>query len=340
MRGYTKSIFTGNEILIMNDSSVKGVSLRKKFFSLKTLISFSAAFIILYFLYTRIDTHKTIRILEKTNWFLYFMAFVVFYFTVPIRGIRWRMILTNAGFRASRKDATEILFISWFTNCVIPAKLGDLYRAYLVKKNYDFSLSKTMGSIFVERVSDMLILFVLFGFAGLLSFRSKLPPKILSLFGAGFSIVVIFVLVLLSMRYFDRFIRKILPGKIEDIYGRFEEGTINSIKRVPLLACFTLLIWLLEIGRLFFVTHSLHLEVRLSLITFVALASALLTAIPISPAGLGAVEFAIMGILLFFNFDKEVAFSVAILDRVISYWSIIVFGFVLFVFSRKTSRVI
>ena len=43
------------------------------------------------------------------------------------------------------RDATEILFLSWFVNCLVPAKLGDLYRAYLLRANYGASISRTVG---------------------------------------------------------------------------------------------------------------------------------------------------------------------------------------------------
>ena len=39
------------------------------------------------------------------------------------------------------KDSTEIIFLSWLVNCVVPAKLGDVYRAYLLKINSTASLS-------------------------------------------------------------------------------------------------------------------------------------------------------------------------------------------------------
>ena len=45
------------------------------------------------------------------------------------------------------------LSISWFVNCVVPAKLGDVYRAYLLKINSDASLSRTFGTVFIERSS-------------------------------------------------------------------------------------------------------------------------------------------------------------------------------------------
>ena len=43
----------------------------------------------------------------------------------------------------SVRDSTEIIFISWLVNCLVPAKLGDVYRAYLLRLNFDVSLSRT-----------------------------------------------------------------------------------------------------------------------------------------------------------------------------------------------------
>ena len=35
--------------------------------------------------------------------------------------------------RSASRDSTEIIFISWLVNCLVPAKLGDVYRAYLLQ---------------------------------------------------------------------------------------------------------------------------------------------------------------------------------------------------------------
>ena len=63
------------------------------------------------------------------------LAFVVFYIGFPLRGLRWAMLLRGTGLRIGIRDATEIIFLSWLVNCLVPAKLGDVYRAYLLKIN-------------------------------------------------------------------------------------------------------------------------------------------------------------------------------------------------------------
>jgi hypothetical protein len=59
--------------------------------------------------------------------------------------------------------------------------------------------------------------------------------------------------------------------------------------------------------------------------------------VPATPGGLGLVEGGIIGVLssALFAVAAPVAVAVALLDRVINYWSIIVFGFVLYLVSKR-----
>jgi uncharacterized protein (TIRG00374 family) len=75
---------------------------------------------------------------------------------------------------------------------------------------------------------------------------------------------------------------------------------------------------------------------------FVALASSLLTAIPLTPAGLGVVEGAVTAVLLALPVaagaepvSRDLAVAVTFLDRTINFWSILVFGFILYIFSKR-----
>lgn len=317
--------------------SNKKIAIKQKLFSIRTGISFLIAFIVLYIIYTRIDLYKVIDTLKKTYWGLFFIGFVLFYFSIYIRGIRWRLLLKNIGVYGDKWAIIEILFISWFVNVIVPLKLGDLYRSYLIHRKDEFPMSKTLGSVFTERIFDMVVLVTLFGISGLYTFKTRLSPNLLYLLLSGFIMAAALVIGFLLMKYFGASIKGILPKRIGDIYGRFEIGALGSINKVHLIIAYTLIIWFLEAGRLQFVTSSLGLNLSMMLVIFVALASSLLTALPITPAGLGAVEFAIVEILALFGVDRNMAVSVAILDRVISYWSIIPLGYLIFIRSEKRS---
>ena len=106
-----------------------------------------------------------------------------------------------------------------------------------------------------------------------------------------------------------------------------------------LIILYTILIWCMEAARLYFVVESLsplhNIHIGLSLILFIALSAALVSALPITPSGLGAVEFAIVAVLVLVGVDAGVAAGIAILDRAISYWGLMVVGAVAYVVSGR-----
>jgi uncharacterized protein (TIRG00374 family) len=70
----------------------------------------------------------------------------------------------------------------------------------------------------------------------------------------------------------------------------------------------------------------------------VALAAALLTSVPITPSGLGFTEGGMIIILGWLGLDTYTASAITLLFRIINYWSIIVFGLVIYLFSRRSSN--
>ena len=73
-------------------------------------------------------------ILNANPWWL-LAAFGIYYLGFPIRGYRWALLLRGAGYPLRVRDSTEMIFISWLVNCLVPAKLGDVYRGYLLRIN-------------------------------------------------------------------------------------------------------------------------------------------------------------------------------------------------------------
>ena len=270
-------------------------------------------------------------------------AFLVYYLGFPLRGYRWRILL-NGNPAISTRDATEIIFLSWLVNCVVPAKLGDVYRAWLLRLNYVCSLSRTFGTVFLERVLDLMAITVLALASGFWSFRSGLPTAVEVLFGLGVVVVVLLSAGLVTMRNFgSRIIRRLpLPHRLLEYYDRFEEGVFGSVvaHQIPRLSVVTGLIWATEAGRLWFVISALGFgdDVRLGIsgTFFVALSASLLTAVPLTPAGLGIVEAGIVGILtVIYQVPPTEAAAIALVDRSISVLSIIALGGLLYLVSPK-----
>ena len=110
-----------------------------------------------------------------------------------------------------------------------------------------------------------------------------------------------------------------------------------GLRHLPILVVITGLIWLTEGLRLYIVVLSFgfsDVEIGLSGAIFVALIGSLLTAIPLSPAGLGFAQAGVIGVLtVVYKIPLAEATAITILDWVISVLSIIVFGAVLYVVS-------
>jgi uncharacterized protein (TIRG00374 family) len=284
-------------------------------------------------------------LIAHANPVLVLAAFAVYYLGFPLRGYRWALLLRGTGFYCPTKDATEIIFLSWLVNCVVPAKLGDVYRAYLLKINSDASLSRTFGTVFIERFLDLFVIVILGLAAGLWSFRGNLPPAIQVVAALGVGVMITLALILLFLRRVGHRLLAVLPLPrkewILEMYDRFEEGVFGAIgvRALPRLLVLTGLIWMTESLRLWFVVQALAfpgVSLGISGAVFVALIGSLLTAVPLSPAGLGIVEAGIIGVLtLVYGVSLPEATAIALLDRVISVFSVIVFGSIAYVLSPK-----
>ena len=277
------------------------------------------------------------------NFWLLLAAFAVYYLGFPLRGLRWAILVRGTGYPLRVRDSSEIIFISWTVNCLVPAKLGDLYRAYLLKINSPVSLSRTFGTVFIERVLDVFAIVVLGLAAGYWSFRGSLPAEIQILFAVGVILVIVLAAALLTMRNFGRrVITKLpLPHSVLELYDRFEEGVFGALalKQLPALVVITGLIWATEAMRLFLVVEAIgfaDVHLGISGAFFVALTASLLTAVPLTPAGIGFVEGAVVGLLTFvYGVGQTEALAIVLVDRAISVLSVIILGSIAYAVSPK-----
>ena len=99
----------------------------------------------------------------------------------------------------------------------------------------------------------------------------------------------------------------------------------------------TVLIWATEGMRLWLVIQALGLpgvSMGISGAFFVAFIGSLLTAVPLSPAGLGTVELGVVGVLtLAYGLPTQEATTIVLVDRLISVFSIIVIGSIVYLVS-------
>ncbi|MBI3743054.1 MAG: flippase-like domain-containing protein [Chloroflexi bacterium] len=308
--------------------------LRSRALAVPTVIGFAIAAVFIYFLVSRfnIDFGDTWDRVKHSNFGYFALAFVLYYLTFPLRGFRWRLLLRSA--KALDTDPTRqpsvaqsgtMILISWFTNSITWFRLGDAYRAYLLSDRWRASFARVIGTVAAERVLDIAVMFALLLLAGLGLLHGGTARTAGEVLIGSAGVVAVLAIALLAMRLYGMRIARYLPKRLNALYAVFQEGTLGSFRSLPLLVALTVAIWLLEASRLYFVVHSLHLHVSLALVLFAALGHSLLTTIPLTPGGLGFVELGLTG-LLALELPRADAAGITLVDRSITYFSIVVLG--------------
>lgn len=326
------------------DSSPEAPPIGRGIVQPRTVASFLAGAIVigLFLWKSELDYAAIGRLLRGANPFLLVLSFVVYYCAFASRSLRWRVLLENVGYgRDSQHQLpgvlglAEIIYLSWFANCVLPARLGDAYRGYLLKRASGVSFSVTIGTVVAERLLDISMLAVMMASAALLTLRSSLPDEVNRALIGGIVLTLAGIVGLLFMSRLRPVVEFVLPTRLHRHYAGLEAGVLGSFKRVPLLLAYTTVNWLVEGFTLFILAQAVGTPVPVPAAIVVALVASLLSTVPFTPAGLGVAEAGIILALTQFGLDKNQAGAIALLDRVVTYWSIVFFGAILYTFSRK-----
>lgn len=320
--------------------------LRKRFFNFRTLISLVLAIglIVVIFTQLNVDFAAMWDKIKGCNPGYFALGFICYYLSFPLRALRWRYLLYHAGMRKdqgvdmpSLPALTQMVLMNWFANCVLYARLGDFYRAYLFKERTGVSFSKTVGTLLSERFLDVLVIVLLtvVSIIWLLLTGGHDWKVFGTVLIIGIVLLLGMILVLGGMGKFGHKLVNLMPKKISVFYTMFEQGALSSFGQLRMLTFLTVAIWLLEAGRLILVAQALGfdiVQVGIALFIFASLANALITAIPLTPGGLGLVEPGVAGLLMITGLARSEAWSITLVDRSISFLSVIAVGLLVFAY--------
>ena len=318
---------------MINKNPEKKKQILRKISPIATIITIILVIIAIIFLIqkTELDINEIINTLKNTNPIFFFLALLAHYISFFFRGIRWKNFVshtTNHKDKISPIYFTCLIIIGWFINSITWFRLGDAYRSYLLSKKANVQLSTLIGTIVAERFVDtaVIFLFLCISFA-LISLQSNFLNPIYLIIG-GITLIIL-ILLLIFLGIFRNFISKILPNIFKEIFINFYRGVFDSFKKIPSSFALTICIWTCEFTRLYLVGYALNIDISVGIAIFVNLANAMLSLIPFTPGGIGIVDIGMTG-LLSLSLTSENAVSIAILDRLISYFSVIVIGLIIF----------
>ena len=316
------------------------LAVRRQLFGMRELVSTIIPLVLIALFARNVDWSEAARTISRSNFFLVGCALAVYYATFPLRAARWARLLRESGADVGWRDLVRILLLGWFVNSLVPAKLGDLYRSYLVKRRFGISMSRTVGVVVAERLLDLVVVFGLLVLGGYVAFGRTVLPDLWIVYVTGAVLGLLIAVGLVAIYALGPRIARFFPGEVRRIGRLFREGVLHSFRALPFAGALTLIIWGAEAMRLMFVLWALGLELPASGIVFVAVATSLLTTVPLTPAGFGFVEIAMVYVLTEgFGLSQSNAVAVAVLDRAVSVFSVIVVGAIVYVRSDHSERV-
>ncbi len=333
------------------------LALSKRLLNWRTLVPLLVVLVVLTFVAIKADINpqKTWAALKSANPLFFLAAFLIYYSSFAVRAWRWRILLKNVGFTAENgihlptfRRLVEIIYISFFANSIVPAKLGDLYRAYLLREDIGVSTTRSVGTVVAERLLDLIVLLLLFIPALIISLHGDLPPQLRLSLEVLLAVVIVGVICLGILRVMREQLARLVPVRFREHYYHFQEGTLGSFRRLPSLSALTVGVWGCEGLRFFFIALSLNLiggdllHITTAAI-FIGLGEALLSAIPATGGGVGLVEGGLLAMITLFYHGSDAVNRTAaaiLLDRTITYFSIITLGLIVFLlaFGRKTAQ--
>jgi glycosyltransferase AglD len=280
-------------------------------------------------------------------------AALVYMLSWPLRGARYRDILSELGFTERIDFLTGAIFISQTGNLVFPARAGDAVRAYVVKTRRLVPYPTGFASLAIERVFDLLTITVLGGvvFVGLAATGITTPGQLGALVASGgqgtgsgqlavllaacvgLAAIAGVALIVASARSDRNYVRTVVSRLSSDTYAdrvasvieRFAgdiQTVANDRRAFATVGASSVAIWTLDVATALLVFAAF--DVALPLTTLVAVGffavsvGNLAKVLPLSPGGVGLYEGAFT--LLVFGLTPvawPVALGAAIVDHAV-----------------------
>ncbi|MCD6414696.1 MAG: flippase-like domain-containing protein [Candidatus Diapherotrites archaeon] len=280
------------------------------------------------------------------------LAVVLQFASILVVSFRWSWLVHAAGYKPTNRSMILISIAGQAMNSITPASRwgGEPIKAYLLKKKQKVPMEAGMASLVVEKIMDIITFFLITMIAIVYGFYySNVPPHIMILLGISlfFTFSLLFALFYVSflkkvqaeqvIRLIDKFrwLTEKVPlfsqykNKMHDVLNNYYSTVLRITNRdyiwyIGIL--FSLAYWSIEFARAYVIFKGLGFEVPIAVIATAYILSAMMGSIPSLPGGLGIVESTTIVIYSTSNIPSAVSGIVTIIDRLISYWLIILIG--------------
>jgi glycosyltransferase 2 family protein len=279
-----------------------------------------------------------------------FIANITFYLMFAYR---WQLLFTNFKTKPKFSSVLKVSIIGYMGNNIMPARLGELLRLYLMKKKEKVKHGATLATVVLEKGFDGIALMLMFILVLFFSTVTKehlyaletISYKQLKMWGYIVSAIYLVLMGILflfrtQIKFFVKLHNKLfvlLFNKISRKVGKFLfsfAGGLSAFKNFrDMFNIFlsSLLVWICHAFIIYFCLKACSIEIPFAGAFFVLVFIGVACMIPSSPGFVGTLEFfAILG-LSCYGVDKDRALGFALLYHVLEMLPVTIIGIYLFI---------
>ena len=261
---------------------------------------------------------------QQANYIWLLPGVAVYFVAVWVRAWRWHYLLGPIK-KIPTKTMFPITTIGYMGNNIYPARAGEVLRAVILKRKEQVPVSASLATIIVERIFDGVVMLA-FVFVNLpelakLTGASGFVGNIqqVAVIGTGVFLGALVVFLLAAMFpqvtarvgqwFIDRFLPERLREKISGIMHKFLDGlaSLRSPFNVLMVFFTSVIIWLLETGKYWFVMHAFPFQVSFFALMLMNGIVNLATTIPSAPGYIGTFDAPGIAVLTAYGVDQATA---------------------------------
>jgi uncharacterized protein (TIRG00374 family) len=248
--------------------------------------------------------------------------------SLTLRFVIWETLLPPRadGSRVSAGQIAPILMVGLLGNLVLPARLGEVIRAYLISRRESIAFSGALGSVALERVVDTATLAVMAFVAAV-----GAGAAIWIVRGTGFlavaGIVLLVALATTGLRPILNILArlraiKVLEAPITVVYARVEwfvhwSGGAHRRRAMGIALCLSSAAWLCNAAMFLMAGQAVGAPISPPGALLVMAVTVLATAIPAAPAYVGTFELAAVTVAASLGVPADTALAMAVLSHAI-----------------------
>ena len=256
--------------------------------------------------------------IQTANYIWIVPGIAVYFFAVWARVWRWHYLLRNLK-HIPLKSMWPAVVIGYMGNNVYPFRAGEVIRAYILKRKENVSIGASLATVLVERIFDglVMLIFVLVALPTVPDLPDWLRQTVIyasGAFGGALLVLVIWAIkpTILQVIYTE-LINRFLPSKVQlpliRLADNFTKGlsSLSSFKDVLMVFITSIVIWLLETVKYWFVTYAFSFAVSFFTLMLMNGVVNLATTIPSAPGYIGTFDGPGIEVLKVFGVDAKIA---------------------------------